>query len=114
MQIRDSPGRYLNNSLLSEKQKIQSRFDRAAHSLMKHGLLSVDDRRYSVTEIEFCYHSGIHPDPFVHRHPNQSKTGWWYFHDVGQDLTFGDQDSHGGILIRALKSIRSILSRGWA
>lgn len=104
MQIRDFLSKNLNRATLSDRETIQSRFDLAADYLLKHCLLSIDGHNYAVTEIEFYYYTGIHPDPYVHRHPNQSKTGLWYFHEVGQDLTFGDGGSYGGILIRALKA----------
>jgi hypothetical protein len=92
----------LNSRSLSGKEQIASRFDWVAEELLKKCLLTFDDRIYLLSEIEFYYYSDIHPDPYVHRHPNQLKTGLWYFHNVGQDLTFGSEGSYGGILIRGI------------
>ena len=92
----------LNRSSLSNPKQIASRFEKVADDLLKKCILTFDDRIYLLTEIEFYYYSDIHPDPHVHRHPNQLKTGLWYFHKVGQDLTFGSEGSYGGILIRGV------------
>jgi len=45
MQIRDFLSKNLNHSLLSDRSKIQSRFDRPAGYLLKHCLLSIDEER---------------------------------------------------------------------
>jgi hypothetical protein len=92
----------LNSSSLSSKKRIAAMFDRVADCLLRKCMLTFDDRLYFLTEIEFYYYSDIHPDPYVHRHPNQLTTGLWYFHNVGQDLTFGSDGCYGGILIRGI------------
>jgi hypothetical protein len=92
----------LNNSSLSNKKQISTRFDRVADHLLKKCLLTIDDHVYLLSEIEFYYYSDIHPDIYVHKHPNQLKNGLWYFHNVGQDLTFGSEGCYGGILIRGI------------
>ena len=92
----------LNSNSLSHKKQIASCFDRVADHLLGKCILTIDDRIYVLSEIEFYYYSDIHPDPYVHRHPNQLKTGLWYFHNVGQDLTFGSEGCYGGILIRGI------------
>jgi hypothetical protein len=97
----------LNSESLSHTDAIASCFDRVADQLLRKCLMTFDDRIYLLSEIEFYYHSDIHPDPYVHRHPNQLKTGLWYFHNVGQDLTFGSHGSYGGILIRGITSTES-------
>ena len=92
----------LNSSSLSRKKQIPAQFERVADHLLKKCILTIDYRLYLLTEIEFYYFSDIHPDPYVHRHTNQLKTGLWYFHNVGQDLTFGSKGCYGGILIRGI------------
>jgi len=92
----------LNSNSLSSKELIASRFDSVADHLLKKCLLTIDDRIYLLSEIEFYYYNDIHPDPFVHRHPNQLQTGPWYFHNVRQDLTFGKEGCCGGISIRGI------------
>lgn len=94
----------LSSESLSHKDAIASCFDRVADQLLRKCLVILDDRTYLLSEIEFYYYSDIHQDPYVHRHPNQLKTGLWYFHNVGQDLTFGRDGSYGGILIRGITS----------
>jgi len=54
-----------------------------------------------------------HPDPFTHRDPLLRARGRWYFHRTGGtykggsfkgiDLTFGDGEAYGGVLIRGLE-----------
>lgn len=105
MNIADYLKTELNSSSLSEKSRIKGKFDQAADYLLRNCKISLNHRIYAVTEIEFYYFSEIHPDPYVHKHPNQLKTGIWYFHDVGQDLTFGSDGGYGGILIRGISSL---------
>jgi hypothetical protein len=105
MYVREFLEKNLNRNLLKDHEKIQARFDAAAGYLLGHCILSIDTQDYLVTEAEFYYHSHIHPDPYVHRHPNQSRMGLWYFHEVGQDLTFGEESSYGGILVRGIRSM---------
>ena len=104
MKIKEYLESELNSKTLTDKKRIASRFDLVADYLLKKCLLNIDDRIYLLSEIEFYYHSDIHPDPYVHRHPNQLETGLWYFHKVGQDMTFGSEGSYGGILIRGIAS----------
>jgi hypothetical protein len=95
--------KYLNTDLLSSFSRIQTQFDVTADFILKNCVISVDDKVYRITEIEFYYYrEGIHEDPFVHKHENQLEMGVWYFHNVGQDLTFGDGRNYGGILIRGI------------
>jgi hypothetical protein len=108
----------LNNELGNKKllslHNIRKQFDTVADELLNRFLLMVAGKGYRLFEIEFYYHSSIHPDPFVHRHPQQLTRGRWYFHKKGAiyrsgiyrgfDLSFGDEDSksYGGILIRGI------------
>ena len=94
----------LNSASLKSDPQIEATFSCVAENLLRKGMITVDHRKYLLTEIEFYYWSENHPDPYVHKHPNQLKTGLWYFHDVGQDLTFGSNGSYGGILLRAIAS----------
>ena len=102
----------LNTSSLSNKEQIASQFERVADHLLKRCMLTIDDRIYLLSEIEFYYYSDIHPDPYVHRHPNQLKSGQWYFHNVGQDLTFGSEGCYGGILIRGIATNNELIFTG--
>lgn len=100
--------KHLDASLLTGFQQIRDRFDKTAGFLFRNGLIEVDDTQYRITEIEFYYYrEGVHEDPFVHKHENQLEMGVWYFHNVGQDLTFGDGTNYGGILIRGVLPLGS-------
>ena len=83
----------------------QNPFDALAHLLMNnHGIMS-GDYIYSITEIEFYFHSEEHADPYTHCDDEQFTSCKWYFNGMGLDLTFGNKGKkiHGGILIRGIK-----------
>jgi hypothetical protein len=46
--------------------------------------------------------SSQHPDEYAHQHAEQAKSNTWYFHGSGLDITFGDKEIYGGILIRSI------------
>ena len=81
---------------------ISGSFQRIANELMNKWVIQVDAKRYRIAELEFYYWSELHKDPYVHKNELQKKSGKWYFHGSGIDLTFGDNGSYGGILIRAI------------
>ena len=88
-------------------------FDRIATRLLRGTHLLVAGTPHRLTEVEFYYFSESHPDPFTHRDPLQRARGRWYFHRTGGtykggsfkgiDLTFGDGEAYGGVLIRGLE-----------
>jgi 3-methyladenine DNA glycosylase Mpg len=88
-------------------------FSRIAHHLLNGCSLVVGRQPHRLVEIELYYWSPAHPDPFTHRDPIQFHIGHWYFHRThsvyrggsfkGLDLTFGDGDTSGGVLIRGLE-----------
>lgn len=84
-------------------------FDRIANDLMNNWVLAVNETHYRLTEIEFYCKSvaadGPIKDPYAHGHPEQLKSGTWYFHGSGLDLTFGCQEYYGGILVRGLQKL---------
>lgn len=91
-------------------QTIEQDFDRIANDLMNNWVLAVNQTYYRISEIEF-YCKSILPDgpikdPYTHGHSEQLKSGTWYFHGSGVDLTFGTADYYGGILIRGLQRIK--------
>lgn len=103
-----------NRGKLDSEKHIQEQFEKVAGMLLNGFALVVSGTEYRLYEIEFYYYSDIHPDPFVHRHPQQLSKGRWYFHKKGAlyrpgiyrgvDLTFGDDElqTYGGILIRGI------------
>ena len=99
---------------LESSGQIQVQFEKVAGMLLNGFTLIVSGKPYRLFEIEFYYYSPIHPDPFVHRHPQQLTKGRWYLHKKaalyrtgiyrGVDLTFGDEyaQTYGGILVRGI------------
>lgn len=94
--------------------ELESRFTATAKQILLRSRLMVGDECCRILEIEFYFHSPTHPDPFVHRHPQQSTFGKWYFHRVGSgyrggsfkgvDVTFGNDVCFGGVLLRTLET----------
>ncbi|MDP2337173.1 MAG: hypothetical protein Q8N05_12140 [Bacteroidota bacterium] len=82
--------------------KIDDEFQRIAYDLLNNWILKVEDSLYRITELEFYFRDKKHDDPYIHGHDLQKQKGKWYFHGSGIDLTFGNGDAFGGILIRAI------------
>jgi hypothetical protein len=92
-------------NLKTDNQNINEDFKRIATELMNYWLIKIEGFRYRIVEIEFYLKSQTHPDKYTHGHVQQKKPGCWYFHGSGVDITFGDENSYGGILIRAIYDI---------
>jgi 3-methyladenine DNA glycosylase Mpg len=90
-----------------QNQKVpQKDFAKIANDLMNRNVLIVGKSRYRLTELEFYYFNAqMHPDPYVHKDDMQLQIGKCYFHGSGLDITFGDGQNHGGILIRAIAKV---------
>lgn len=87
---------------------LEEAFKEYANFLMNDVALVVADHPYRIIECELYYHCPTnHPDPFVHKRPNQLMAGNWYFNDSGLDITFGDSSKgiYASFLIRGIKSI---------
>jgi hypothetical protein len=84
---------------------VEGDFRRIATELMNRWVIKVAEEKYRITEIEFYYKNEFHSDPYIHGHVQQLEKGKWYFHGSGIDLTFGDGEAYGGILIRAIYNI---------
>lgn len=87
------------------EDKIEDDFQRIANDLLNNWVLKVEDALYRITEIEFYYKGETHDDSYIHGHKLQQQKGKWYFHGSGIDVTFGDGNAYGGILIRAICKI---------
>lgn len=87
-----------------DEANIDEGFQRIANDLLNNWVIKVEDALYRITEIEFYYRDEArkHDDSYVHGHKIQKQKGKWYFHGSGIDLTFGDGEAYGGILIRAI------------
>lgn len=98
----------------SSKNTIQNWFINIAQHLLNHSLLLVNNTPHRLLEIEFYYFAPTHQDFFTHRDTLQTDPGKWYFHRhggtykggtfKGLDVTFGEGDTHGGILIRTIEA----------
>ncbi|KAL1717374.1 hypothetical protein EV715DRAFT_203164 [Schizophyllum commune] len=116
----------LDCSQLLTQSAISSRFDEIADALLHvYDLVVCSDAAetcFRLLEFEFYLHKpGCHEDPFVHRTAEQGELGKWYFHRApgkgttkyrggtrkGLDLTFGDADAYGGILLRSVQRLGS-------
>lgn len=91
------------------EDKIDDDFQRIANDLLNNCVLKAENALYRIAEIEFYYRddAGKHNDSYIHGHQLQRQKGKWYFHGSGIDITFGDEKSFGGILIRAMVNIQS-------
>lgn len=83
---------------------IDASFKRIADRLMNQMVLCVKDQRFRIAEIEFYVDSEKHDDKYTHGHELQKNLGLWYFHGSGLDITCGNKDMFGGILIRAMEN----------
>lgn len=88
--------------LTIHEDKIEESFERIANDLMNNWLLKIESKIYRFTEIEFYYKSESHNDPYTHGHALQKEKEKWYFHGSGIDITFGTNETYGGILIRGI------------
>lgn len=104
---------------LASPQDGRAWFAEIAARLLNEWDLTVQGERHRLAEVEFYFYSPPgHGDPFAHRDPIQRSLGLWYFHRAGRegagsyrggsfkglDLTFGDGEAFGGILIRSLET----------
>lgn len=88
-----------------EFKTLDEKFSALTHYLMNYLYLFVADKSYRITELEvYYYDKKNHPDPYVHRSPEQLFVGNWYFNGSGLNITFGDYEKkiYGGILIRGI------------
>jgi hypothetical protein len=87
---------------IDENQRIDVEFRRIANTLLLKKKLVVNEIKYRLTEIEFYYHSNIHPDPYTHKHSLEA--GKWRFHNQGLDISLKGNEGYGGILIRGIET----------
>ena len=101
--------------LLSDtnNRDLQVWFRNIANELMCNYVIQKGECQYAIVEIEFYYYSPEHRD--VITYPRQMKSGRWFFHQSGVDLTFDSYNitdksgyknaQFGGILIRGLRKL---------
>lgn len=97
-------------------------FTTLAQQFLNQTYLAIAGENHRIVEIEFYYYNVKHRDPFAHCHPLQLTENRWYFHRQGKsyrggtfkgvDLTFGDDRTYGGILLRSLEQADGSLVNG--
>ncbi len=107
----------LHNKIVHNKD--YNRFDNIAYLLMNQCILCANGNEYELMEIEFYFNDNLnHKDINTHCSETQKQFNTWYLHQVkkdsksyksgnrkGLDITFGDKNSYGGILIRGIKKL---------
>ena len=102
----------LKNCIESSDKSIKSLqrvFFEISKKMMSECVFKVKDVEFELTEIEFYYYrEGYHEDESIHKDELQKVAGKLYVHNTsidrgGIDITFGDTESYGGILIRGMK-----------
>lgn len=89
-------------------------FEQIADCLLNRTHVYIGGEPHRFVEIEFYYRNKeLHDDPSVHCDPLQKSCGNWYFHRFGGtyregsfkgvDITFGEEDCFGGVLIRGIE-----------
>ncbi|MBL1321966.1 MAG: DNA-3-methyladenine glycosylase [Methylophaga sp.] len=91
-------------------------FESVCNLLFYRTIFHIKDQRYKITEAELYLNSKEHPDVFTHGSADQEKVGLFYFHKHklgksykelrnGVDITFGNENRFGGILLRGMQNI---------
>ncbi|MCC3154588.1 hypothetical protein Q3A66_16355 [Hymenobacter sp. BT770] len=92
----------------AEPEDVDYFFTEIAATLQHEIVIRTATADFRITELEIYYNGRNHPDPYVHKGPEQLKHLHWYFNKASSlDLTFGDQESNsfGGILLRGLEQL---------
>jgi hypothetical protein len=99
-----------------EVKDLQYIFYESAKDLMNSFTLTIDSLEIELTEIEFYYFEcQYHADLYVHLDKLQKESGYLYVHKKavgrgGVDLTFGNHQFFGGILLRGIKDRDTFVS----
>lgn len=80
-------------------------FKRLAELILNKKVLKVNNQLFRICAIEFYYNLKSHQDKATHKHKRQKTNGEWYFHGSGLDITIGNEEAFGGILIQAIMKI---------
>ncbi len=92
---------------------VPENFSFIANKILNCTILMINNSPHRICEIEFYLYSTTHPDLYVHRSEDQTKTGTWYFHRFnngtykngtfkGLDIVLGTKDNYGAVLIRSI------------
>lgn len=92
-----------NLNELINHQAGEDMFKAIAELLLLKTMLLVGAEKYEITEIEFYYKDSNHDDVNIHGCEEQAQSNTFYIHKIGRggiDVTFGNEASQGGILLR--------------
>jgi hypothetical protein len=92
---------FLNVNFETEATTLES-FDRIADKISKDINLKINDNYYRLVDFEFYTFSKAIPDPHTYKNYLQLQSGKIYLHSSGVDITFGDGENYGGILLRSV------------
>ncbi len=92
---------FLNVNFETEASTLES-FDRIAGKISKDINLKINDTYYRLVDFEFYTFSKAIPDPHTYKSDLQLQSGKLYLHSSGVDITFGDGENYGGILLRSV------------
>ncbi|MBU3676388.1 MAG: hypothetical protein FGM54_04300 [Chitinophagaceae bacterium] len=92
---------FLSVNFSSESNALES-FNRIANELANNIILKINDAKYRIVDCEFYAYSPVLPDPHTYKHSLQLQQGKLYLHGSGIDITCGNGESYGGILLRSV------------
>ncbi|UIR54777.1 hypothetical protein LZQ00_10865 [Sphingobacterium sp. SRCM116780] len=97
----------MNNlkELLQKNHFQDNTFAQIAELLLNHSLLTVNEKSYRLTEIEFYWNDNKdHQDKstYIRNHTENLQAGQLFFHYSGFDIAMDNEFGYGGILIRAV------------
>jgi hypothetical protein len=83
--------------------EIKDKMDHISKNIMTNFKFIVNGVKFELTEIEFYILSDKHKDESIYKNELQKLPKVMYIHQSGFDLTFGDFENYGAILIRGIK-----------
>lgn len=86
----------------SSQETTLASFDKIADKLSRDKQLKINDAYYRIVDFEFYTYSETIPDPHTYKHDLQLQSYKLYLHGSGVDITFGNGNNHGGILLRSV------------
>lgn len=78
---------------------------------LKSHALVIGNSNYIITEFEFYImtpENGVHHDGYTYKHPRHQTRGKFFLHASGLDITFGDNTTYAGVLLRGAIKLSSI------
>ncbi len=89
----------------TSEESILNGFDRIAEKFARDIQLKINNALYRIVDFEFYTFSKNLQDPHTYKHPLQLQTGKLYLHASGIDITFGNDNNYGGILLRSVVKV---------